>query len=263
MRGGGQEVGGPSTGASRKRATTNVVAHFLLFILPSPAANACYAQTATSTTSLASKRKPEVVFFRSFDMSPTTSLTSNREPEVVFFDISTRHPPPPPPSHPDASWRWFFSTLSPCLPPPPPPSHPNASQRWFFRLFRHVSHLHHLPRIQTRAGGGFFRPFNMSPATTTSLASKREPEVVFSTLSPRLPPPPPPSRPNTSRRWCFLTLHHVSTHHLLPRVQTRAGGGSFSMFFFTMAGMKGWCLYHMLPHSIFFFFCSQQYVVRS
>ena len=37
--GGAQEVGGPSTGASRKRATTNVVAHFLPFILPSPAAD--------------------------------------------------------------------------------------------------------------------------------------------------------------------------------------------------------------------------------
>ena len=156
--GGAQEVGGPSTGASRKRATTNVVARFLPFILPSPAANACYAQTATSTTSLASKREPEVVFFRSFNMSPTTSLASNCEPEVVFFVLSTR------------------------LLPPPPPSHPNASRRWFFSTFQHVSRHHHLPRVQTRAGGGFF-----------------------------------------------------------------------SMFFFTMAGMKGWCLYHTLPHSIFSF----------
>ena len=109
--GGGQEVGGPSTGASQKRAMTNVIAHFLPFILPSPAANTCYAQTATSTTSLASKREPEVVFFRSFDMSPTTSLGSNREPEVVFFVLLTCHPPPPPPSRPDVSWRWFFSTF--------------------------------------------------------------------------------------------------------------------------------------------------------
>ena len=180
--GGAQEVGGPSTGASRKRAMTNVVAHFLPFILPSPAANACYAQTATSTTSLASKREPEVVFFHSFDMSPTTSLASNRELVVVFFVLSTR------------------------LPPPPPPSRPNASRRWFFSTFRHVSRHHHLPRVQTRAGGGFFRPFDMSPATTTSLASKCEPEVVFSTLSPRLPPPPPPSRPNASRRWFFFDV---------------------------------------------------------
>ena len=227
MRGGGQEVGGPSTGVLRKRATTNVVARFLPFILPLPTPNACYAQTATITTSLASKREVEVVFFsffrhvthhlpriqsragggvfRSFNTSPTTttSLASKREPEVVFFDVST------------------------CLLPPPPPSHPNASRRWFFQLFRHVSRHHHLPRVQTRAGGGFFRPFAMSPATTTSLASKREPEVVFSTLSPCLPPPPPPSCPNTSRRWCFRRFRHVSHHHHLPRIQTRAGGGVF------------------------------------
>ena len=162
--GGAQEVGGPSTGASRKRATTFVVARFLPFILPSPAANACYAQTATSTTSLA----------------------SNREPEVVFFVLSTRHPPPPPPSHSDASWRWFFST------------------------FRHVFRHHHLPRIQTRAGGGSFRRFDTSPTTTTSLMSKRELEVVFLSIRLPVPPPPPPSRPNASRTpVCATLIYHI------------------------------------------------------
>jgi hypothetical protein len=143
-------VGGPSS-ASRKRATTNVVARFLPFIIPSPAANACYAQTATTTTSLASKHEPEVVFFPSFDMSPTTttSLASNREPEVVLFIVLTCHPPPPPPSRPNASRRWSILAVLTRLPPPPPPSCPNASQRWFFCLFNRLCHHHHLPRAQT------------------------------------------------------------------------------------------------------------------
>ena len=275
--GGGQEVGGPSTGALRKRATTFVVACFLPFILPSPTANACYTQTATSTTSLASKREPEVVFFCSFNMSPTTSLASNHELDVVFFVLSTRHPPPPPPSRPDASWRWFFSmfrhvfrhhhlpriqtqagggsfrhfdtspttttslvskrelevvflSIRPPVPPPPPPSHPNASQRWSISPFRRASLHHHLPRVQTQAGGGFFRCFDTSSATTTSLASKCEPEVVFFNLLTCLPPPPPPSHPKASRRWFFSTFRHVSHHHHLPCIQTRAGGGFFDSF---------------------------------
>jgi len=125
-------VGGP-TSALRKQATTNVVAHFLPFTLPSPTANACYAQTATTTTSLASKR----------------------EPEVVFFVLSTYHPPPPPPSHPIASWRWCFSFFQHIT----HHHHLPASWRWFFHLFDHLCHHHHLPRIQMRAGGGQFRPF--------------------------------------------------------------------------------------------------------
>ena len=139
-----------------------------------------------------------------------------------LMPVTPRLPPVPPPLHPNASWRWFFFVLSTCH--PPPPSHPIVSRRWCFSTFRHVTHHHHLPRIQTRAGGGFLDSFTMSPTTTTSLASKREPEVVFSTLSPHLPPPP---RPNTSWRWCFQCFRHISHHHHLPRVQTRAGGGVF------------------------------------
>ena len=85
----------------------------------------------------------------------TTSLASKCEPEEVTQVVSTR------------------------LLPPPPPSHPNASRRWFFSLFRHDSHHHHLPHVQTRAGGGHFHRFDMTPTTTTSLASKHEPEVVL------------------------------------------------------------------------------------
>ena len=93
------------------------------------------------------------------------------------------------------------------LPAPPPPSRPNASRMWFFFFqFQRFYHNHHLPRIQSRARGGVFRSFDMSPATTTSLASKREPEVVFFDASPCLHPPPPPSRPNASRRWFFFNV---------------------------------------------------------
>jgi len=110
--------------------------------------------------------------FCRFDMTPTTttSLVSKCELEVVIFVVSTR------------------------LPPPPPPLHPNASQRWSFLSFWHNSH-HHLPRVQMRAGGGYFHRFDATATTTTSLASKREPEVVF-----------------------FLTFWHASHHYHLPHV---------------------------------------------
>ena len=144
-------------------------------------------------------------FFRRFDATPTTttSLASKREPEVVFFVLSTRLPPLPPPLRPNASWRWFLRL---CRPPAttPPPSRSNASWRWFFSLFR------------------------PSATTTTSLASKRELEVVIFDLSMRLPPPPP-SCPNASRRWLISGFRH-DTHHHLPRIQTRAGGGPFWRF---------------------------------
>jgi hypothetical protein len=92
----------------------------------------------------------------------------------VIFVLSTRLPPPPPPLHPNTSQRWVFFILLMCHPPPPPSSHPNVSQRWFFSFFRHVSHHHHLPLIQTQAEGGYLCSFDMSPITTTSLASKSE-----------------------------------------------------------------------------------------
>jgi len=110
--------------------------------------------------------------------------------------------------------RSFFlhRPLMPVTPrlPPPPPSCPNASRRWFFSSFRHDSHHHHLPRVPTRAGGGFFCSFDPSP-TTTSLASKREPEVVSFVLPTRLPPPPPPSRSNASWRWFFRLFRPSAT----------------------------------------------------
>ena len=72
----------------------------------------------------------------------------------------------------------------------------------------------------------FFWPSVTITTITASLASKREPEAVFSVFFDHLPPSPPPSRPNASRGLCFSAFHHDSHHHHghLPRVQTRAGG---------------------------------------
>jgi hypothetical protein len=154
----------------------------------------------------------------------------------IFFRSFFLHPP--------------LTPITPRLPPLPPPSRPNASRRWLLSSFRRDCHHHHLPRIQTRAGGGSFRRFDVNPTTTTSLASKREPEVVLSvvltrlppSLPPshpntsrrwfissfrRLPPPPPPSHPNASRRWFISVFRRRSHLLLLPRIQTRAGGGFF------------------------------------
>ena len=136
--------------------------------------------SATTTTSLTSKRKPEVVLFGSFNAfaTTTTSLTSKCEPEVVFAFVSIYLPWWPPPSCPNTNWRWLF---------------------WFFQ---HFCYDHHLPRIQTQAAGGsfwhfqhichchlphvqkwardsFFGNFDASATSSTSLAFKRELEVVL------------------------------------------------------------------------------------
>jgi hypothetical protein len=206
MRGGTHEVGGPSS-ASRKWATTFVVACFLLFLLPSPTANACYTQAAPHHHLSRIQMRAGGGYCRRFYMTPTTttSLASKHEPEVVFLVVSTRLPPPLPPSRSNVSRRWFFFVVSTCLPPPLPPSRPNASQRWFISFFQHASHHPHLPCVQARAGGGFFLCFDTAP-TTTSLASECELEVVFFGASTRFPPPPPPSHPNASRRWSFSAV---------------------------------------------------------
>jgi len=108
----------------------------------------------------------------------TTPLTSKCEPGVVFFGFLTQ------------------------LPPSPPPSHANASRRRCLPSFSTTCHHYHPPRVQMRAGGCVFRPSITIPTTTvaTSLAFKREPEVVFDVHFACLPPPPPPSHPNASRR---------------------------------------------------------------
>ena len=95
----------------------------------------------------------------------STSLASKHEPEVDFSAGSTLLPPP---SHPNVSRRWFFFAISSMrLQPPPPPSRPNVSERWFFQLLQRICTDHHLPRVQTRAGGDLFRCFNASATITT------------------------------------------------------------------------------------------------
>jgi len=106
MQGGTHEVGGPSS-ASWKRAMTNVIACFLLFLLPSPAANTCYTQATPHHHLPCIQMWAGGGYCCRFDATPTTTttLTSKCEPEVVFLIVSTQLPPPPPPSHPSASQR--------------------------------------------------------------------------------------------------------------------------------------------------------------
>ena len=89
------------------------------------------------------------------------------------------------------------------LPPPPPPLCSNVSRSWCFSVVLIACHHHHLPRIQTRDGGGIFRSFRATATTTTSLVFKC---------------------------WCFSVVSIACHHRHLPRVQTRAGGVIFSRF---------------------------------
>jgi hypothetical protein len=83
-----------------------------------------------------------------------------------------------------------------------------------------ITTLHHTPTPRKHE----FRCFNTIATTTTSLASKSEPEVEFPGVLTSLPPPPSPS--NASQRWFRCHYHHLH----LPRVQMRAGGGLFGRF---------------------------------
>ena len=160
--------------------------------------------SATMTTSLASKRKPGGLFsiFHASAMT-TTSFTSKHEQEVDFLDVST------------------------CLPPPPPPSCPNMSWRWIFLTFQRISHCHHLPCIQMRAGCGVFTGFNTFAITTTSLASKREPEVNFFNIFNSFATTTTTLASKRELEVVFSTFQCLCH---LPHVQMQAGGGSFQHF---------------------------------
>ena len=69
----------------------------------------------------------------------------------------------------------------------------------------------------------------MNSTTTSSLASKREPEVVNFGVSTRLPPPPPPSHPNASGGgpFCRFDVPPTTTSSLASK---HAGGGLFRRF---------------------------------
>jgi hypothetical protein len=101
-----------------------------------------------------------------------------------------------------------------------PPERNNAKPQRHHRLF-------HVPHVQMRSGGGLYSGFNAASTASTSLASKREPEVGLSGVSTRLPPPPPPSHPNAGRRRTFQRFQCCCCRFHLPRIQTRAGGGFF------------------------------------
>jgi hypothetical protein len=95
--------------------------------------------------------------------------------------------------------------------PPLPPSHAKTSRRWIYVVSRRHSHVPHLPRMQERAGGGFFllsTPFAPPPllhakqvgghfdtvrASSTSLACRSKSDVDFYRFLMLFAPPPPPS----------------------------------------------------------------------
>ena len=112
-----------------------------------------------SPTFLACKSEVEVDLWH-FDgvRTSSTSLAYKSEPEVDLHCVLTPFARPPPPSREKPSRRWVCS-VSTVFARPPPPSHANASWRWVFIAFRRRSRMLHLPRMQTRAGGGFFNAF--------------------------------------------------------------------------------------------------------
>ena len=171
-------MGGPSS-ALRKRATTFVVAHSFFLHPPLTPVTPRLPLPPPPSRPNASRRW----LLSSFrcDCHHHLPRFQTRAGGVV----STRLPPPPPPSRANASRRWFFSSFRHDIAPAPPPSHPNASRRWLLSSFRRDCHHHHHPRVQTRAGGGSFCRFDMTPTTTTtSLAFKREPAPVAATPKP-------------------------------------------------------------------------------
>ena len=86
--------------------------------------------------------------------------------------ITPRLLPPPPLSHPNASWRWLLLLFW----PDSYHHHLPCIQTWagggFFSLFQCNSHHHHLFHIQTWAEAGFFCSFDLTSTTTTTLRSK-------------------------------------------------------------------------------------------
>jgi len=106
-----------------------------------------------------------VAFFGCFNPSATTttSLASKRESEW-FLSVIPSTPLPPPPSRPNANWRWFFWAFQRvCHHHHLLPRVPTRAGGGFFWLFQHIYHRHHLPRIQMRAGTfGVYRRWGVS-----------------------------------------------------------------------------------------------------
>ena len=180
--------------------------------------------------------------------SPPPLSCSNTSQRWFFFGILTCLPPPPPSSHPTMSQRWFFLVVLthlhhyhlPCVQMQARGG--SFQQFWcnsyhhylpciqtqakgdFFSVFWYVSYHYHLPHVQTQAGGGFLPPppllhqntsWKWCVTTTTSLASKCKPKVVFyhhhlscikTQAGGGVLPPPPPLHPNASWRWLFSAV---------------------------------------------------------
>ena len=122
--------------------------------------------------------------------APTTSLACKSETEVAFYGVSTPFAPPPPPSRAKARRRWPFMGFRPRSRPttslacksevevgfcgvstpfgtPPPPSRASASP-----VCRATISL----ACESELGMAFYE---FLTTTTTFLACKGEPEVVF------------------------------------------------------------------------------------
>ena len=91
----------------------------LLSLLPQPSTDTVYTHTAPTACAVTTRTqdhlpriKTRVVYgsFGCFSATArsSTSLASKREPEVVLFGVFTPLPPPPPLPHSKANWRLFF-----------------------------------------------------------------------------------------------------------------------------------------------------------
>ena len=190
--------------ASRKRATINVVARFSII---------SFSPTPPLTLSKPSSHMRPSPLQR--DVGGSLSINGGfGDGKILGVDPASGRPTQCVTktgndflSLPVFSHSFFLNPLLTSVTPtpsvPPLPSRPNVSR-----------------------GGFLFLGFDTSMMTATSLMSKCESEVVFVSVSAH-PPPPPPLRTSASWRWTFSTFRHVCRHHLLPRIQIRAGGGFF------------------------------------
>ena len=176
------------------------------------------ATTSAGGGFMASRRHPHLLhlprmqqqagggFLRNFDtVHITTTSLACKQPGGGFF-TPFRHR-----SHyHHLSWRWTYGVSAPFT-PPLPPSHATVSRRWILCCFdavrttttsvgggfmasRHRSHLLHLPRMQQRAGGGFYSVstlFGPHHLPRMQQASRRW--FFYAVFTLFAPPPPRPT----------------------------------------------------------------------
>jgi hypothetical protein len=110
------------------------------------------------------------------------------DPPGVFFFFNVSESPP---SHAKASRRWFFLHISTTRRQRHLPTSLACKSEPEVVSFLHFDNVlpHHLPRMQKRAGGGFFHIFRRCVANATS---------------------PPPSHAKANRRCFFLAILSVT-----------------------------------------------------